>query len=99
MARSLCQRGIAAKGGRSMSALVFGSPEAEAVLEQVKQMGLSVVPDEVAIAQVAARIWELIKDTYVDNLYVNRNEQVVEEDRWHRDMMKGIVGILKGWRP
>jgi hypothetical protein len=82
-----------------MSALVFGSPEAEAVLEQVKQMGLSVVPDEDAIRQVAERIWDIVKDTYADNLYVNRNEQIVEVDRWSREMIKGIVGILKGWRP
>lgn len=82
-----------------MSGLVFGSPEAEAVLEQVKQMGLTVVPDEDAIRRVAERIWEMIKDTYADNLYVNRNEQIVEEDRWRREMIAGIVGILKGWRP
>jgi len=82
-----------------MSAIVFGSPEAEAVLEQVRSMGLSVVPDDESILHVANSIWKMILDTYADNLYVDRNENIVEEQRWHREMIKGIVGILKGWRP
>ena len=82
-----------------MSALVFGSPEAAVVLEQVKQMGLSVVPDDESIQHVANSIWKMVLDTYGDNLYIDRNENIVEESRWHIEMIKGIVWILKGWRP
>jgi hypothetical protein len=85
--------------GDRMSKLIFGSPEAEAVLEQVRQMGLSVVPDDVAVTKIAGRIWEMVLDTYADNLYVNRKEKVVEQEHWHKEMVQGIVGILKGWRP
>ena len=82
-----------------MSAVVFGSPEAEVLLEQVRQMGLSVVPDDAAIEHVANSIWNMILVTYADNLAEDSGGTIVIEQNWHYDMIKGIVGILKGWRP
>jgi hypothetical protein len=79
--------------------IVFGSPEAEAVLEQVKQMRLTVVPDDAALAAIAERIWSMIELTYADNVCEDSGGTIVIESNWRYDMIHGIVGILKGWRP
>ena len=75
-------------------AIVFGSPEAVELVAKAKEMGMALVPDEAALAIVAERIWDMVMDTYVDNVDADSFQSV-----WQKDMVAGIIRILKGWRP
>ena len=82
-----------------MMAIVFGSPEAVELVAKAKEMGMALAPDEATLAIVAERIWDMVMDTYADNLGETSDGSIVLEKRWKDEMIKGIVGILKGWRP
>lgn len=79
--------------------IIFGSPEATELVARAISMGMTLVPDEAAIAKVAERIWVMIMDTYADNLGETSDGSIVIEKRWRDEMIAGIVGILRGWRP
>jgi hypothetical protein len=44
--------------------------------------------------ELTQRIWDMIRDTYVDNLYTRDDGTVVCEENWERDALKGIDGIV-----
>jgi hypothetical protein len=83
-----------------VSALVFGSPEAEAVLRRAKS-GIDDPIDpavEVTHAETARSIVDLILDTYADHsesIYVRGDGAIVIDGRWEKELLKGIKRILR----
>jgi len=77
--------------------IVFGSAEAMAVLRRANnEIGDYVdPPDEKHRQAVAARIWDMLVDTYIDNLSENEAGAIIIEHKWRADMVCGIQGILR----
>jgi hypothetical protein len=44
---------------------------------------------------VASRIWDMIIETYGDNLCERKDGTIVYQSQWHEKLMYGIQGILR----
>lgn len=81
-----------------MKAIVFGIPEAAELVAKAKEetnTGFPQTAVEWDIAIVATRIWDMIIDTYADNMCTRGDGAIEYQSQWQKDMLEGIKRILR----